>query len=339
MTRHSPLFASVQIPTWRRRERLATLIDCLANQTAPLSSYEIVVCDSGSGDGTREMMQERMQTLPNLRFLDITTNTLAAKRNALFYGSDAPVVILLDDDLTVNPEFVAAHVAAHASSTRTVFCGDVRFPPEWTSHSNYYRWRESRHIGETRPEINQEDISARHLVVMNFSAKRAEVAPLGFMSEEFRRYGCEDHEFGYRVKQAGLRVQLVKEAVCWHYEGTGDRTSIAGYEKKAYTMMRYGMPVLQNLAPEAAHGSWTQLLEPAQAADPFARKVLKQGVQLALRPGLSRQVRKFLERVDATPAAYFPWLYQYVISTAMLQGRKERSPADWTEPSEFLKAA
>ena len=56
---------SVVIPTFNRRETLGTVLPLLAKQTLPPDQYELLLCDSGSTDGTRELVAEL--AIANLR--------------------------------------------------------------------------------------------------------------------------------------------------------------------------------------------------------------------------------------------------------------------------------
>ena len=58
---------SVVIPTFNRRETLERVLPLLANQTLPADQYELLLCDSGSTDGTAELLAEL--AIPNLRHI------------------------------------------------------------------------------------------------------------------------------------------------------------------------------------------------------------------------------------------------------------------------------
>src|SRR5450432_3735905 len=88
---------SVTIATYRRRALLEQVIQAVENQSIARDEYEVIVCDSASGDGTSEMMTRLMMNYPNLRYADLDINTLAAKRNAGINLARAELVIFLDD--------------------------------------------------------------------------------------------------------------------------------------------------------------------------------------------------------------------------------------------------
>ena len=63
---------SVVIPTFNRRETLEVVLPMLARQTLSLEQYELLLCDSGSTDGTAALVEEL--AIPNLRHLRLTEN-------------------------------------------------------------------------------------------------------------------------------------------------------------------------------------------------------------------------------------------------------------------------
>lgn len=322
------LLASVLIPTWRRKELLHRLILSLEEQTLPRDWYEILVCDSGSKDGTAEMVAELSLIFNNIRFVDISANTPAAKRNQAFDLSNAPIAILLDDDLEVCPEFVEAHIDAFRGRSNVVFCGSVRFPPPWVSRSNYYRYRDSRHIGPGRPDIDPNNIPPNCFVTMNFSCRKAELETVGFMDETFTKYGCEDVEFGYRVKKAGLAVEFLAKALAYHHEGGGDPKTLLHHERKHYTAARYGVPLLLSMAPGALERTKSLFLEPIREDDSWRTTIIKVILRLMINRLGAFIVRRYLVWTDSFAAFYAPPLYRYLLAYVILRGCQERQVDD-----------
>ena len=313
---------SVTIATYRRRELLERVIRAIENQTIGRDQYEVIVCDSGSGDGTREMMTGLMAEYSNLRYIDLDINTLAAKRNAGIREARAELVVFLDDDAVPAPELVASHLMAHRPGERQFVCGNVQFPPSWVAQSNYFRFRNARHLGPARPEIDLANIPYRMIVVMNGSFRKDDiVAQVGLVSEEFQRYGGEDYEFGYRVARAGLKIRFAPEASVDHYEHGG---SIRQYMKKLYIASRDSLPVLYRLAPGSRETALSWLLETPSEKDGRWQRLTQSAVRLALAEGFVDLAERILEATDKTSWLYFPLLFRYAFAGAMLRGIRDR---------------
>ena len=89
---------SVVIPTFNRRETLERVLPLLANQTLPADQYELLLCDSGSTDGTAELLAEL--AIPNLRHIRPTENRgRSGARNAGIRGATGEFVLFTDADI------------------------------------------------------------------------------------------------------------------------------------------------------------------------------------------------------------------------------------------------
>ena len=316
---------SVTIATFRRRDLLERVIYALENQTIARDQYEVIVCDSVSGDGTREMMSSLMADFPNLVYIDLDVNTLAAKRNAGLRQARADLVIFLDDDAIPSPGFVVAHLAAHKDGISQFVCGNVRFPADWIARSNYFHFRDSRHLGPSRPEIDPNDIPYHMIVVMNGSFRREDILNrVGVVNEEFQRYGGEDYEFGYRVARAGLKIRFAPDAVVEHYEHGG---SIRQYMKKLYITSRDSLPVLYRLAPGSRETALSWLLETPTTEDRWRHRWAQIMIRLALQRGIVNAVERLLESTDRVGWCYWPVLFRYAFAGAMLRGIRDRERA------------
>jgi GT2 family glycosyltransferase len=313
---------SITIATYRRRELLEQVIRAIENQTVTRDQYEVIVCDSGSGDGTREMMAGLIREYPNLSYVDLETNTLAAKRNAGLRAARGQLVSFLDDDAIPAPQFVAGHLKAHAGGEGGFVCGNVRFPDAWIERSNYFRFRDSRHLGKGRMEIDPDDIPYHMIVVMNCSFRREDIlGRVGLVSEEFERYGGEDYEFGYRVARAGLKIRFAPEALVEHHEHGG---SIRQYLKKLYITSRDSLPVLYRLAPGSRETTLSRWLETPTFEDGWSRRVGQRLMRMALSKPLVSVAGWLLESTDPRRWCYSPLLFRYAFAGAMLKGIQDR---------------
>jgi glycosyltransferase involved in cell wall biosynthesis len=316
---------SVVIATYNRCDLLEKLLDSLEDQTMPHDSYEVIVCDSNSSDNTQAMVLSKRQKFANIHYVNIEANSGAAKRNVAFKQAKGKIVVALDDDMLVGKNFLETHYQAHKQSTKTVFCGQVRFPKAFTEQSNYFRFKDSRHLGPSRPEIDSRNIPYRMFVIMNLSFKRTEMLEtVGFISEQFTRYGFEDEEYGYRIAQAGFSIQYLETALADHYEAKGCAEL---FFKKIYVTSRDSAPVLHGLVPGSASTSGYANFEPILPSDPLPKRLLKGVLGLLTAKVVYLPIKAFLSVTDAIPQLYFPVLYRYLTAAAYAQGARDRSKA------------
>ncbi|RMF71547.1 MAG: glycosyltransferase family 2 protein, partial [Acidobacteria bacterium] len=89
---------SIVIPAFNERECLPVVLDEIA-QAMDGRSYEVVVVDDGSTDGTGEWLDARAARDPHLVVLHLVRNAgQSAAFHAGFHRARAPIVVTLDAD-------------------------------------------------------------------------------------------------------------------------------------------------------------------------------------------------------------------------------------------------
>lgn len=123
---------SVVIPTCDRAETLAVTLAAFDRQDTH-ASFEIVVCDDGSRDGTPDVIARAMDTgrrpVVSLRQPNRGAN---AARNHAVAAARGRRLLIVNDDTVPAPGLVAAHLAAHArhAGRGTAILGRMTIDPE-----------------------------------------------------------------------------------------------------------------------------------------------------------------------------------------------------------------
>ena len=111
------LVASVVIPVYNRKQILKKVLNSLFVQDFPDEQFEIIVIDDGSTDGSGEMVMSMVDSMPehkrHLRYCWQERKGPAVARNQGIRMARGRLVIFIDSDLIVCPEFVRIHVNAH----------------------------------------------------------------------------------------------------------------------------------------------------------------------------------------------------------------------------------
>jgi cellulose synthase/poly-beta-1,6-N-acetylglucosamine synthase-like glycosyltransferase len=102
---------SVVIRSHNEAPRLRLTLTSLKSQ-AQLS--EVVVVDDGSTDATADVIAEAAQFLPLMQVRHARALGRSAAANAGARAASGEILIFLDGDMPVGPNFVAAHASAHA---------------------------------------------------------------------------------------------------------------------------------------------------------------------------------------------------------------------------------
>jgi len=99
----------------------------------------LLVVDNGSTDGTAECVRRLQQSEPRLRYVLEPTAGIAVARNRALAALETEVVVFIDDDETVCPGFIEAHMDTYEQQPGCVAVGgamDLYFDtgaPRWVS--------------------------------------------------------------------------------------------------------------------------------------------------------------------------------------------------------------
>ena len=197
--RASGLRVAVVIPAYNRSALLARTLTSLAQQS-DTSAFEVHVSDDGSDEDIRGVVESVDGLDVRYHFQPHDGFGAGRARNLGAAHANADILLLLDSDCVVPPDFVERHRAWHGSSATSVVIGSRSNPPDETSvEAEHYRSRLLRrssglqHGGE----------AFRAFVSSNISLPLAFFLELGGFDERFRWWGSEDSELGWRAWQAG----------------------------------------------------------------------------------------------------------------------------------------
>ena len=211
MTPTDPPTLSILIATHNRRDLLRRCVDSLVAQTQAPSTFELVVVDDGSTDGTATMAAE-LDTPFRLRVLSLPNGGKAAALNAAIPVAAGSICLFLDDDVIASPQLVAEHVRAHRAEPMALALGSLtQVPPDnrdWYGHAYAQDWNQRfEALGNRQP--NWTDCYGG-----NFSAPRAALEAVGGFSTELP--AVEDIELGFRLHNAGCVPTYMPKAHVVH---------------------------------------------------------------------------------------------------------------------------
>ena len=98
---------SVVIPTFQRCDSLQVVLPSLLRQSFDPTSYEILLCDAGSTDGTEEFVAQLDD--PRLRFLPGPNAGRSGARNRGVRSAEGELVLFTDADIIADPELLLQH--------------------------------------------------------------------------------------------------------------------------------------------------------------------------------------------------------------------------------------
>jgi GT2 family glycosyltransferase len=201
----------VVIPTYRRPALICALLEQLVHQTLSAASFEVIVVDDGSDDGTSAQVLAVAATLPfSVRLSQAATNRgPAAARNLGWRAARAPLLAFADDDVTPAPGWLEAGLRAlEAEPAVGVVQGRTLPPPEVDLLATHYgppNWDMLLLVEGPTPFFEG----------CNLFFRREALEQGGGFDEDFR-WWVEDTAAGWRVLAAGWERGFAPDALVTH---------------------------------------------------------------------------------------------------------------------------
>ncbi|AFZ59193.1 glycosyltransferase [Anabaena cylindrica FACHB-243] len=207
------VFFSVVIPTYNRLPILEKCLRALEVQdlstSSSIISYEIVLVDDGSTDGTLEWLAAHKEEFPHVRCFQQNHAGPAAARNLGVEKALGDTIIFIDSDLVVLSNFLQAHADALVQG-REKLGNDSFFTYGAVINTCNFD-------NPTAEPYKITDFSAAFFATGNVAIPKHWLEEAGLFDTGFQLYGWEDLELGVRLKNLGLQLVKCPEAVGYHW--------------------------------------------------------------------------------------------------------------------------
>jgi len=225
---------SIIIPIYNGIQYTRQCLKHLIESTPQTISYEIIIVDNASQDGSREVLEDLQKSIPFLRYIRNSENLGFAKAcNIGIKQSNSSYILLLNNDTIPTPRWLETLYETMQSNNRIGVSGSLLLFPEteWIQHAGI-------EIGTYKDEQNVIPVFPIHtfqychrsalqttlpyevpaVTGACMMIRRSVITAIGKLDEEFVN-GCEDVDLCFRVKKAGFEVKLVPSSIVFHYEG------------------------------------------------------------------------------------------------------------------------
>lgn len=212
---------SMVIPTFNRGVVLVKTIQMLLDQTVPV--HDIVVVDQSTEISPEVSIQlEQWHTENKIRWIRQEEPNASMARNRGALESSGDIVVFLDDDIEVAPDFVASYQRAFEEPEILAVSGQVL-----EGNCETVSVLDSR---ATDPDIGwmfcrrnyDKPLAGNFVMAGNMGVRRTEFLAVGGMDERFMRGAFrEESDFGLRWSKSGRVIHYRPDVSLYHLGGAG----------------------------------------------------------------------------------------------------------------------
>ena len=206
---------SAIIPTFNRPKELGVTIECLKQQSIPADDYEIVVVDDGSCPPTSLTTGE---VVPRCSIVRLEGVERSAARNAGAEVANGRVLVFVDDDISVDSDFLSFHLRAHDEWPDVIAVGSVRLPDTLlaTPYGRFRQKLEQNGIPQTRGLTKMRNLCT----AANMSVPADLFRSLKGFDVELR--SAEDQDLALRHTSSEGMIAFIPEAIAIHNDSAID---------------------------------------------------------------------------------------------------------------------
>lgn len=249
------LRGSVIIPTYNKLSRLKLVLFSLECQRIDKSFFEVIIIDDGSNDDTLSFLSSCDYSF-QLSFIRTQNNGRSAARNCGILAARYDILIFIDDDTVLHPDFVAAHLEEQSRVTSIMHgairenpyvkffadpCGGILYPEAEVKGSlkrlknccvtyediangcksldEISKVSGHEKIVQRVFELNKKDWFWISFCGGNTSVCKKWLTEVGGFDESFGlNWGCEDMDVGYRMMKKKYPFSYNPQAVNYHLD-------------------------------------------------------------------------------------------------------------------------
>ena len=207
---------SVLMASHNRKEALMECLEALSRQLLPRGTFEVIVIDDGSRDGTQELFRD-MQLPVALRFIEQENAGAASARNRGLPFVQSELVLFINDDTILFQNTVRGHLEAHREldSQRAIVLGTFEQPAEECEKTLTRLLEASTLVFGYHAFEKGADVGGVNFYTCNLSLPTEAVRAAGLFDEEFPMFG-EDTDYGLRLENMGYRIHYREELRATH---------------------------------------------------------------------------------------------------------------------------
>lgn len=204
--------SSLIVPTYNGVHRLKTVFASLFKQSIRPTQYIFVL--DGCTDGTYEWMAT--QELPENTVVHCQPNAgRSGARNTGIRISSGELLIFVDDDIRIPPNFVERHIGLQSRYPNSLISGQVFQDLNATTNLDFCRFRRCQETLWAKSLPDQQNVfKGFHFTTANLSVNRNLIHSLGCFNESLG--DGEDFCLGIIARQKSVPIYFDPTLVCYH---------------------------------------------------------------------------------------------------------------------------
>ncbi len=205
----SEIAVSIVIPTYNRYGMLARTLNSLKEQT--FSDFEVVVADDGSTDNTADIVKLKFPFM--VRYFYQKNAGRSAARNLGIKNAYGEIIIFIDDHVVLENDFIEQHYLTH-QRCRAENVAVVRGRVGYIANEEELAEKRLSRIDmkKYQPPYN-ENSPFYTFITNNISVARKVLLLVGGFDPDFKEYGFQDQELGYRIRERGFKYKINPNAI------------------------------------------------------------------------------------------------------------------------------
>lgn len=310
---------SVIIPTFNRKQSLLCTLESLRHQTYPVEKFEGIVVNDGGDDVSHHIADTNFPF--RLRLCRQTNQGAAAARNYAARQSAAEVLVFIDDDITLEPGYLAAVAQKTAPGVLTMGSW-LPFIPPGASVFTRTLARSAMQIVQT----DDQDVPFTECTSNNLAICRTDFFQLG-MWQDLLGDGPSlwaDVAFGYVAWKSGRCFRRIADARLTHRDT--HVVSLSSATRRAYHVANISQPLLHQYPEIRGHLSMFRNKAPINWRQDSLRLVVR---KLCCQIGWSSPAMLLMEhsvsRLErlAPETQLLNLLYRWIISGYIYRGYRD----------------
>jgi len=298
------IWVSVVIATYNRQSSLRRLLEQLDAATIAPAHFEAIAIDDGSKDDTRTALAD-LKTRYAHRIERQENSGAAVARQRGVELARGIIVVFLDDDMQVGPDFLANHLAKHEDG-KSVVLGRLRPDAKLADMPLFERFYARVMASQNDALASGTPVRGHNIYTGNVSMPRALFLEAGGFDPQFR--ALEDEELGVRLEKSGARFAFANDAESIH---GSDWTSMQKWMERAYRDGVYQTKLSKKHPDMPESSPWRFLPNLNPVSRPFMSLALAAPSVARVVAGAAASTASTLDKIGLEPVAIAGMTFVY----------------------------